>query len=120
VGFAGLREVPVLRPKLHKEVKASSVGNHLAGRACVVAVPRLQGFGDRLAHPRRKWHQRHPVEAHGKAVALRDPLLQVDDKGWVPWLSPDQAVNPVLLAIECKPAPLIPEVGHIPEHEVAV
>ena len=52
VGFAGLGEVPVLWPKLHKEVKASSVGHCLAGRACVVAVPRLQGFGDRFTHPR--------------------------------------------------------------------
>ena len=60
------------------------------------------------------------VETHGEAVALRDPLLRVDDKGWVPWLSPDQAANPVPVAIECKSAPLIPEVGHIPEHEVAV
>jgi hypothetical protein len=26
---------------------------------------------------------------------LRDSLLRVDDKGWLPWLSPNQAVNPV-------------------------
>ena len=51
---------------------------------------------------------------------MRDPLLQVDDEGWRPWLSPDQAANPVPVAIECEPAPLILEVGHIPEHEVAV
>ncbi len=33
VGFFGLGEVPILRPKLHKEVKASSIGQRLAGRA---------------------------------------------------------------------------------------
>ncbi len=49
---------------------------------------------------------------------MRDPLLRVDDEGWVPWLSPDQAATPVPVAIECKPAPLIPEMGHIPEHKL--
>ena len=43
----------------------------------------------------------------------------MDDKGWIAWLSPDQAANLVPIAIECEPAPLIPEVGHIPENEVA-
>ena len=60
------------------------------------------------------------IETPREAVTLRDPLLRVDDEGWVPWLSPDQAANPVPVAIECGPTPLIPEVGHIPEHEVAV
>ena len=50
---------------------------------------------------------------------MRDPLLRVDDEGWMAWLSPDQAANLVPIAIECEPAPLIPEVGHIPENEVA-
>ena len=44
----------------------------------------------------------------------------MDDEGWMPWLSPDQAANLVPVAIECKPAPTIPKVRHIPEHEVAV
>ena len=37
----------------------------------------------------------YPIYAHGEAAALRDSLLRVDDKGWLPWLSPNQAVNPV-------------------------
>jgi hypothetical protein len=75
IQFARLGEVPVLRPELHKEVEASSIGQCLAGHACVIAVPRLQDLRDCLAHPGCKWHQRHPVETHGKAVTLRDPLL---------------------------------------------
>jgi hypothetical protein len=89
------RKVTVLRPKLHKEIKEVSIGQCRAGRACVVVVPRLQGVGDRLTHPGREWHQRYPIYAHGEAAALRDSLLRVDDKGWLPWLSPNQAVNPV-------------------------
>jgi hypothetical protein len=51
---------------------------------------------------------------------LCDPLLRVDDVGWVPWLHPDQAANPVPVANECKAATQIPKVSHIPKHEVAV
>jgi hypothetical protein len=76
VGFARLREVPILRPKLHKEVKASSIRQCPDGHtSCVIAVPWLQSLGDCFAHPGLKWHQRHPVETHDKAVALHDPLL---------------------------------------------
>jgi hypothetical protein len=38
VRFAGLREVPALQPKFHKEVKAMSIGQCLAGCACVITV----------------------------------------------------------------------------------
>ena len=120
VRFSGLREVPALQPELHKEVKAMSIGQWcLAGHACVIAVrvpltaARLQG--PRLTHPvGREWHQRHPIEAHGQAVTLSDPLLRVDDKGQVLRLSPNQAANPVPVVIEREPAPPIPKVGHIP------
>jgi hypothetical protein len=80
----------------------------------------LQGPGDCLTHPGRKWHQRHPVETHRKAVTLSDPLLRMDDDRRCPGLGPNQAANPMLVAVECKPTPLVPEAGHIPEHEVAV
>ena len=120
VRFARLREVPILRPKLHKEVKASSIGQRLASRACVVAVPWLQGLGDCLAHLGRKWHQRHTVQTHGEAVALRDPLPRLDDNGRVTWRRPHHAPNPVPVSVKRKPAPPIPQVGHVPQHEVAV
>ena len=54
------RKVTVLRPKLHKEIKEVIIGQCRAGRACVVVVPRLQGVGDRLAHPGREWHHATP------------------------------------------------------------
>ncbi len=38
----------------------------------------------------------------------------------MPWVSPNQGANPVPVAIERKPAPLILEVSHVPQHEVAV
>jgi hypothetical protein len=51
---------------------------------------------------------------------LSDPFLRVDDDGQCPGLGPDQAANPMPVAVECKPTPLVPQVGHIPKHEVTV
>ena len=75
IQFFRLEGVPILRPKLHKKVKASSIRQCPDGHACVIAVPWLQSLGDCFANPGLKWHQRHPVETHGKAVALHDPPL---------------------------------------------
>jgi hypothetical protein len=44
----------------------------------------------------------------------------VDHKGWLSWLGPDQASDPAPVPIKRKPGPLVPEVSHIPQHEVAV
>jgi hypothetical protein len=44
----------------------------------------------------------------------------MDHKSWLPRHGLNNAANPVTVAIECKPASPIPQVGHIPEHEVSV
>ncbi len=44
----------------------------------------------------------------------------MDDDGWCPGLSPNQAAKPMPVAVECEPTPLVLQMGHIPEHEVAV
>ena len=102
-----------------------TTGTWQDGTGCPISIILAATTSDVRGQSQASWTQvasaPHPVETHCEAVALRgDPLLRVDDEGWVPWLSPDQAANPVPVAIECEPTPLIPEVGHIPEHEVVV
>ncbi len=53
-------------------------------------------------------------------LTLRDPLPQLDDNGRIARRRPHQAPDPMTIAVECKLTPTIPQVRHIPKHEVPV
>ena len=78
-----LGEVPIAGAMMDHVVKDTCIVKGLPCGAKVISIPRLQGLGDVGLGPFTEGQEANATEVHGKGVYLCNPLLALDDNGWL-------------------------------------